>query len=173
MKFKEIINRISGISVPIFGVQWNPPELEISKAKRLIEFLEDRRVLYTPDSMEVAEHCVKSVLEIRRFLTSELSDIDSDAELAKNLRAMRAACRKFLNDVSYEDDRRIITFARDRGHYASWKFYGSLGIMRGVFGVHIALIAVSYGLNVEDELASILPNLDEHDDKGFTKLNID
>lgn len=172
MKFKEIVNRTSGFSIPIFGVQWNPPELEISKARRLIAFLEDRRVLYAPDSMEVAEHCVESVLEIRKFLTTELGSLDAETELAKNLRAMRAACRKFLNETSGSDDRRIITFARNRGHWAGWKFYGDLGMMRNAFGLHIALIASSYGLDVEDELASILPSLDEHDDRGFTKLNI-
>ncbi len=35
-------------------------------------FLEDRRVLYAPDSLEVPSHCVESVLEIRRFLSAEL-----------------------------------------------------------------------------------------------------
>lgn len=173
MKFKEIINRTSGFSIPIFGIQWNPPELEISKARRIITFFEDRRVLYAPDSMEVAEHCFQSVLEIRKFLTAELGSLDSETELAKNLRAMRAACRKFLNETSDTDNRKIIIFAKDRGHWAGWKFYGDLGIMRSTFGLHIALIASSYGLDIEDELASILPSLDEHDDRGFTKLNID
>jgi hypothetical protein len=152
MKFKEIANRISGLSVPVFGVQWTPKELEIEKARRIIAFLEDRRVLYSPDEVEVPEHCVRSILKIREFITTELGDLDADTELAKHLRAMRAASRKCLNDVS-EDDGRIIQYSRHSGHYASWQFYGDVGIMRGVFGVHIAQIAVAYGLDVEDELA--------------------
>jgi hypothetical protein len=171
MKFKEIINRVTGLSVPIFGIQWNPKELEVEKARRVIAFLEDKRVLYKPDSMEVPEHCVDSVLDIRRFLTNEISNLKSDTELSKNLRAMRAACRKFLDSIS-EEEREIVRYARQQGHWASWKFYNDLGIMRGVFSVHITQIAVSYGLDVEDELAVILPNLDEHEEGGFTKLNI-
>lgn len=69
MKFREIINRITGISVPVFGVQWNPPETEISKARRIITFLEDRRVLYAPENLENIDHCIESILRIREFLT--------------------------------------------------------------------------------------------------------
>ncbi len=38
----------------------------------MIAFLEDRRVLYVPDELEVPSHCVQSVIEIRRCLTEEL-----------------------------------------------------------------------------------------------------
>ncbi|MDE2346796.1 MAG: hypothetical protein KGL13_10065, partial [Gammaproteobacteria bacterium] len=65
MKFKDIAARLTGISSPIFGVSWKPPETERSVAKRVIAFLEDRRVLYSPSEMEVPDHCVESVLDIR------------------------------------------------------------------------------------------------------------
>jgi len=57
MKFKQIIGRLTGFSVPIFGVSWNPPEPEVQKARRVLTYLEDRRVLYNPDSLEVPEQC--------------------------------------------------------------------------------------------------------------------
>jgi hypothetical protein len=66
MKFSEIANRLTGISTPLVGVSWQPTDLEVSAARRVIAFLEDRRVLYAPEEMEVASHCVDSVLEIRR-----------------------------------------------------------------------------------------------------------
>jgi hypothetical protein len=43
-------------------------------------------------------------------------------------------------------------------------FNGALGEMRGVFGIHIAKLAAQYGLDVEDDLASILPGPSEIDD---------
>ncbi|WP_139165767.1 DUF6650 family protein [Chromobacterium amazonense] len=58
MKFREIISRITGFSIPIFGIQWNPPEAECAAAKRVLTFLEDRRVLYVPSEMEVPHYCV-------------------------------------------------------------------------------------------------------------------
>lgn len=156
MKFREIVSRVTGFSVPIFGMQWNPPEAECAVARRVISFLEDRRVLYLPSEMEVPHQCVESVLRIREFLTAELGALDSGREIALCLRAMRAACRKFLASVDNED-RRIIQFGAEHGHYASWIFNGAVGELRGVFGIHIARLAASHGLDVEDELASILP----------------
>jgi len=156
MKFREIASRVTGLSCPVFGAQWNPPEAECLVARRVIAFLEDRRVLFVPSEMEMPHHCVESVLRIRELLTSELTKLDPAQELSLSLRAMRAACRKFLAVVE-ADDRRIIQFAGHSGHYASWVFNGALGELRGVFGIHIARLAVSHGLDVENELASILP----------------
>lgn len=156
MQFREVVSRVTGLSVPIFGVQWNPPEAECVAARRVLAFLEDRRVLYVPSEMELPHHCVESVLRIREFITAELGKLNSDQELAQSLRAMRAACRKFLATVQ-ADDQRIVQFGAHQGHYASWVFNGAVGELRGVFGVHVARLAASHGLDVEDELASILP----------------
>jgi hypothetical protein len=161
MKFREVVSRVTGLSVPIFGVQWNPPEAESAVARRVIAFLEDRRVLFVPSEMEVPDHCVESVLRIREFLTAELGKLDAEKELALSLRAMRAACRKFLAAVD-ADDRRAIKFGAHQGHYANWIFNGAVGELRGVFGIHIARLAASHGLDVEDDLASILPASPEY-----------
>jgi hypothetical protein len=78
------------------GVSWQPIDLEVSAARRVIAFLEDRRVLYAPDSLEVPSHCVESVLEIRRFLSSEL-DPGGRARLPTlAARGGRRACRGLL-----------------------------------------------------------------------------
>ena len=156
MKFSEIASRVTGLSVPIFGVQWNPPEAECVAARRVLVFLEDRRVLYVPSEMELPHHCAESVLRIREFLTAELGKLGGAQELAQSIRAMRAACRKFLATVE-ADDRCAIHFGASQGHFASWVFNGAVGELRGVFGVHIARLAASHGLDVEDDLASILP----------------
>jgi hypothetical protein len=36
-------------------------------------------------------------------------------------------------------------------------FNGAVGEFRGVFGIHIARLAASHGLDIEGDLASILP----------------
>lgn len=160
MKFKEIVNRLTGVSSPIFGVSWNPVEADVTKARRVITFLEDRRVLYVPSQMEMPEHCVQSVLEIRRFLTTEIGNVGFDDEFSESLRGMRAACRKFLNTAQSERGD-VVRFGGHNNHWASWVFNGALGEMRGVFGIHIAKIAALHGLDVEDELAAILPASDD------------
>lgn len=91
MRFKEIITCLTGLNLGPFGAQWSPPEPEISKARRVLTELEDRRVLYNPSSLEVPAHCVDSVIDIRRLLTAELGALDEDTPLASSLRAMRAS----------------------------------------------------------------------------------
>jgi hypothetical protein len=156
MKFQEIANRLTGISIPVFGVSWNPPEPQVTVARRVITFLEDRRVLYVPSEMGTPDYCVKSILEIRQYLMKELASQESSTELVASLRAMRAACRKFLNTVGDERSE-VVRFGGHLGHWASWVFDGALGELRGVFGIHIARLAAHHRLDVEDELASILP----------------
>jgi hypothetical protein len=160
MKFKEITSRLTGISCPIFGVSWNPPEPEVTMARRIITTLEDRRVLFTPSEVEVPSHCVKSVIEIRHFLTSELCHAHVSDALSAHIRAMRAACRKFLDRVQGQD-REVVPFANQHCHWASWVFMDALGQMRGEFGIHIAQLAVRYGLDVEKDLATIIPEKDK------------
>ena len=61
MRFREIMNRLTGISCPIFGVSWNPAETDISIARRVIIFLEPRRVLYEAFHYESVCPCITSV----------------------------------------------------------------------------------------------------------------
>jgi len=163
VKFAEVLSRVTGLSSPIFGVSWNPPESEVVIARRVFTFLEDRRVLFVPSMMEVPDHCVRSVLEIRHYLTDELQALAAEGGLSESLRAMRAACRKFLDRIGRDDA--IIRFGGHMGHWASWEFNGSLGELRGVFGIHVARLAASYGIDVEDDLASILPASDDPPEK--------
>lgn len=167
MKFNDITSRLTGISIPVFGLSWTPPASEREAAKRVVTFLEDRRVLYNPSELEVPEHCVMSIVDIRRHLTAEIQKIDADGELAKQLRAMRGASRKFLDTVQAPNEYySIVEHGFSPGHFASWVFLSALGELRGVFGLHLAQIAAAYGLDVEDDLASILPakNDDRDDD---------
>ena len=144
----------------MFGIQWNPPEVDRAVARRVLTFLEDRRVLYVPSEMETPSYGVHSVIEIRGFLTSELGQLTSNGQLTQCLRGMRAVCCKFLDAVGPEDGP-IVRHAFERGHYASWEFNQALGEMRGVFGIYIAMLAATHGLNVEPGLAKIVPGKDK------------
>ena len=117
MKFDEIALRVTGLSCPIFGVSWNPPEPERAIARRVIAFLENRRVLFSPFEWEMPDHCAQSVIEMRHFITHELQAIESSEEIAQSLRAMRAACRKFLDERSVArlaTDASVTVGARER-----------------------------------------------------------
>ena len=160
-RLADLARRLTGISTPVIGVSWEPSESDTAVARRVLAFLEDRRVLYEPSEKEVPEHCVQSVLQIRETLTEELGRLDTGSTLLESLRAMRAACRKFLGAI---DGGAPHSFWR--GPYQSWEFGAALGELRGVMGVHVALIAHRYGLPVERDLARIMPDAPEQSDVG-------
>jgi hypothetical protein len=160
VKFSEIAGRITGISTPIFGVQWTPPRVDVDVAREVIVFLEDRRVLYSPYEAEMPEYVVRSVLDIRQFMTDCLRRGGIASELADALSAMRTACRKFIESVGERRGPELILPSPGdilHGGTPGWIFNQALGEMRGVFGLHIAQLAVRYGIDVPDQLAVILP----------------
>jgi len=63
---RRILRRLTGISCPIFGVSWQPPTSDVEVARGVIVLLEDRRVLYEPTEVEVADHCVASAASASR-----------------------------------------------------------------------------------------------------------
>lgn len=155
MQFKELVNRLTGISCPVFGISWNPPELERSIARQIIIYLEARRVLYLDLDYESLNPCIISVTEIRNYLTSELSKVDEKSKLDEWIRAMRTACNQFLNRC--RDDNNFRKNAYYPGSFEYLIFVTAVGELRGTFGVMIGQIAKAYGIDVQDELASIIP----------------
>ena len=155
MKFSELLNRLTGISCPVFGVSWNPVTAERSIARRIIVFLEPRRVLYSAFEFESVCPCITSATEIKNYLTSELQQIAEKSELNSYVRAMRNACNRFLSRCP--DDKDFRCHACRNGNIDNWIFTSAVGELRGVFGVMVGQIAKAYGIDVEDDLAQIIP----------------
>ncbi|MFT3981184.1 MAG: hypothetical protein QM687_11985 [Ferruginibacter sp.] len=159
MTFKEIANKLTGFSIPIFGVSWTPAKLEIDVAKKVITFLEDRRVLYVVYELESPQHCLSSILQIREFLTTQMFDLSDKSELANILRSMRSACRKFLDSVQgqYYFNKGRGRIDHDLGMGGQIHFYNAMGELRAIMGILLAKIIVMHGLNFEGELLNIIP----------------
>jgi len=159
VKFKDLIGRITGISVPVFGVSWQPPELERKVVRDVLVFLEDRRALYNAFAHEIEDQVSESVVQIRSELTNAIRRVSDTSKAAASFRAMRAACRQYLND----------TQARH-----SPRFFGSmveLGRLRATFGIHVAYLGLQYGIDVEGDLAAILPPAPSHEDETEGNAN--
>lgn len=159
-RFLELANRLTGFSTPIFGVSWNPSTLDVQIATQLMTFLEDRRVLYVPYDREDIEFASRSILEIRERLSSDLEKLDRTSDLGQSIAAMRAACRKFLDKTQHIDIRDMKYSIR---HPSRWDepdirdFFAALGGLRATFGIHIAQLAMKYGIDVEPQLVEIFP----------------
>jgi hypothetical protein len=156
MKFTDLLGRLTGISCPIFGVSWNPADSERSVARRIIVFLEPRRLLYSAYEYESVCPCITSATEIKNYLTTELQQMSDKSELNTYVRAMRNACNRFLSKCP--DTKEFRCHACKSGNIDNWIFTSAVGELRGVFGIMIGQIAKAYGLDVEDDLAAIIPD---------------
>lgn len=152
--FKSIASSVTGFSTPIFGISWNPPKDQRKLVRELVTFLEDRRALTYSHMREDFHHVTESILRIRDEVTKTLQQSPENPVLTDPLRAMRAACRRYLDKVDPNKPQLVDHFGGTLG------FAASLGELRGVFGLHLSRLCVAFGVNVEPELASIFPAAD-------------
>lgn len=157
MRSSEVASRMTGFSTPIFGLSWTPPTLDRDVARQVLAFLEDRRVLYSPYEVEVADEAIRSVVEIRHLLTDVLGRAGIAEDLAASIRAIRSACRQFMNEVRVDDSGWHGRYPSASAGFSDHILNQALGRLRGVAGIHVGQMSVKYGLDIEDGLASILP----------------
>jgi len=167
VRFAEVVARVNGVSTPIFGVSWTPPTVDVDVARRVVAFVETRRVLFSTYTNEVPEECVQSVVAIRSFLSDVIGAGGIANELVEPLRLMRRYCVRFLERVGATEDRRDPDapsrhlFREQRWRMHDYWFAEAIGELRAGVGLQIAIIAASFGLDVDDDLASTLPAPEE------------
>lgn len=133
--------------------------------RKFLIFLENRRALFNPMDTEIEDDVIGSIHGIRDQCVTTLGAMGEKAEGAANVRAIAAACRRFLdtpypgfNDMDHRRRWRDGEFSHGLRHGTDPKaFYTALGEFRGYGGAHIAVLAALYDLDVQGDLASILP----------------
>jgi hypothetical protein len=158
----ETARRITGISTPIGGIQWSDPgPSEREHVRHFLLGLEDRRALYNPMQLEVRGDVEHSLHRLRDDCTQALRKLDENSFAIAAIRAIREACRRFHDDAQLE----FRLFYHGDGRFEGMAgFFTALGALRATVGYQIALLAAHYNLDVESELASILPQLPEEAD---------
>jgi hypothetical protein len=172
VNFADVVARVPGTSTPVFGISWAPPTVDVTVARDVVAFIETRRVLFSSYTSEVPEECVASVQQIRDFLGTVLGGGAIDAagiavELREPLRLMRRYCVRFLEVVGANamPDARVTAGRRRQFPPPQWRMHDywfgeALGELRAGVCLQVAIIAASFGLDVEDYLARRLPEPD-------------
>ena len=150
--------RFKGMSALGFGASWDLSNADRDAVRGLLTFLEDRRVLYVPQNLEVHGDVERSVHEIRQRCTDALTAISERALARKHIQAMRAACRRFLEEPPKFGNLMPHHFGRFADEAG---FFVALGELRASVGAQIANLASYYEIELEPELAAILPAEDK------------
>ena len=146
--------RVTGIGAIGLSINWEKVPGDKDVARRVIAFLEDRRILFVDHHAENEMYCVRSANAAREFLTDQLAQTKAGKHLEASLKDIRAAFRHFV-DIAGPDGQNFQRW--HYGHTPADPFSLALGELRAIVGYHVELIAYYYGLEIEDELAAILP----------------
>lgn len=133
MKFK-----LSGFSTPIAGLSWDNCDSTKDKIKQLFFYLESKRILTNPISMELPEECIQSVLEIK----SELVDLGKSlapSETVAEIRKMITASNKYLDKLSKLNLPTIIY--KDNENWEDRNFDSAMKNFRKTFRASISRLA--------------------------------
>lgn len=152
---QSLLSRPGGISLFGVGMSWKAPEPERVVVRDVITALEDKRALFSTAAMEEYYHVIQSVLNMRADLTNGLKRVGDGSPAKGAFRSMRAACRDFLDHTNGNEGehRRFVP----QGTWQQESFLIELGILRAVFGQQLAELGYLYGIDIEANLASILP----------------
>jgi hypothetical protein len=152
----ETARQITGFSTPLGGVQWaDPGPSETELVRRFLLILEDRRVLYNPFQLEIESQVEHSIHQIREECTKTLQSLSASAFAVTPIRAIREAGRRFHDDQLEE----FPHFDGDWPRRGRPGFFMALGAFRATVGHQVALLAGRYGIDIEGDLASIMPAL--------------
>ena len=160
LRLSDLTKRFNGFSTPFGGVQWVAPVAEADTVRALLTTLEDRRALFAPYHVEVEFAVARSIEEVRQACTTAIASLPQTSRATPSIRAVRAACRRFLSEApdAYE-------LHRGYGDAASAAFFTALGELRALIGVQVLALASGYGIELEPDLASIMPPAEEEGDE--------
>lgn len=146
--------RLTGGSVPFAGAQWERKDDDREIARRVLNLLADRRMLWKDFSLEIEEHCVTSANRVREQIGVHLDNPEISADLARRLQLLQWLFRDFIDEVGPAGDH----WDRHRSTIGTDPLSMALGRLRGLLGVQIGELAADYDLNVSVELATIVPD---------------
>lgn len=146
--------RITGVSALWGGTQWERKDDDKEIARRVLNLLADRGMLWKDYSIEIEEECVSSADHVRKELGRHLDNPEISPELAGRVKLLQRLFRDFMGEVGTHGtgwDREYRPIGTDPLSMA-------LGRLRGLVGVQVGELAAEYHLDVSDELATIVPD---------------
>ncbi len=150
--------KFKGLSVFGVGASWEITNTDRDAVRAFLAYLEDRRALYVPTQLEVEGDVRWSVEDIRKRCTEALGKLGEGSSATPHVRAIRQACRRYMTHERPEYPN-LMPRGPEISHQAGWLI--ALGELRAIVGFHIGVLAAAYDIELEDELAGIVPLLED------------
>lgn len=145
--------RMTGAGAFGTSAQWERKDDDREIARRALNILEDRRLLWMDMRWEVPSDCASSASKVRDQLTDLLNNPEIGDGLARQLKAMQRLFRDFMNACARDGMPEPRSWGPDT-------FSVALGELRTKVGFHVGELAARYDLDVSDELSRIVPDED-------------
>lgn len=94
--------RLTGGSVPFAGAQWERKDDDREIARRVLNLLADRRMLWKDFSLEIEEHCVTSANRAPDQTGVHLDNPEIGVNLARRLQLLQRLFRDFVDETDSE-----------------------------------------------------------------------
>ena len=153
MIFKDLARHLTGLSVPWFGLQWTPPPDQTRIARKVLDTVANRRLFYAPDHVENEHACLGSANDLRDHLKQHMDESPPGSIVYQQTKNLQKAARLFVTEL---EALAHSTVPVPHAIKAS-RFYNSLHHFRRTAGVCVASLAAAYGLDIDDELAAMVP----------------
>lgn len=101
---------------------------------------------------EEQERCYRAIGELRRLVADTRLLLPDDSAACDLLAAMRAACRKYLDEAEAWDKKSGRRFSMP-----TFAFFQLLGALRAVLGLHCWTLCELYDLDVDGRLVPFFP----------------
>lgn len=141
---------LNGFSVAWGGLSWDNNITSKEYFEKLLFYLESKRILVNPFSMEEKTQCIESVLEIKHFLTELPIEVEFTKEERDFLRTMIRACNCYLDNVKKRSVPRILY--QDENRWTDVAFDKAMKEFRSSFRDTIKLIENRYHLHFDNTI---------------------
>ncbi len=145
--------RLNGVSIPIGGISWEKCVTEKDRIQYLFFYLESKRILTNPMSMEVVDGCINSVLEIKSVLVEATKDIPFSENNLNSIRQMISGCNDFLNNINETDYPHLIYKNKDR--WGDLRFDTAMKTFRESFRQPIKEIEKQTGITFKGHISDV------------------
>ncbi|MDG6099258.1 hypothetical protein EXU34_17535 [Alteromonas sp. ZYF713] len=146
-------SRVTGLGAFGLSVSWEYQESEAEVIRSLFLDFENHRVLFDRGCGSDRTAMIESVEKIREDITNALKKLPNNSEAITNLKALRAECQATQGRIELHN------VSQNKSYYQGPEedFFFELGQFRGVFGVHLALLAQAFRVDIGEQFEHILP----------------